>query len=193
MIVPAIARFRGERYTRRARLERGTWRRLRRPGVLTEEYPCQWNAWRRHQWTGKRRCTISSADVRRRLDRPRGFGVEALQGAFTLWNRQSEPEVALTAELLDIAVGTRESPVRGSGVFVGGHGNWDGAADRGTVRVSLLRTGEIHTDGAIPHDTPNVISGGLRDQRSRGRPGGQCGSHHHKRSERHGPLDNWAR
>jgi hypothetical protein len=81
------------------------------------------------------RLTISRADVRGRVDRPRGFGVEALQGAFTLWNRQSDPGAALTAELLDIAAGTRESPVRGSGVFVGGHGNWDGAADGGTVRV----------------------------------------------------------
>jgi hypothetical protein len=35
--------------------------------------------------------TISTADVRGRVDRPRGFGVEALQGAFTLWNRQSDP------------------------------------------------------------------------------------------------------
>jgi hypothetical protein len=99
--------------------------------------------------------------VRGRVDRPRGFGVEALQGAFTLWNRQSDPGAALTAELLDIAAGTRESPVRGSGVFVGGHGNWDGAADGGTVRVSMLRTGEIHTHGAIPHGTPDLISGGV--------------------------------
>ena len=104
------------------------------------------------------RLTISRADVRGRVDRPRGFGVEALQGAFTLWNRQSDPGAALTAELLDIAAGTRESPVRGSGVFVGGHGNWDGAADGGTVRVSMLRTGEIHTHGAIPHGTPDLIS-----------------------------------
>jgi hypothetical protein len=107
------------------------------------------------------RLTITSADVRGRVDRPRGFGVEALQGAFTLWNRQSDPGVTLTAELLDIAAGTRESPVRGSGVFVGGHGNWDGKADGGTVRVSMLRTGEIHTHGAIPHGTPDLISGGV--------------------------------
>jgi hypothetical protein len=105
--------------------------------------------------------TISSADVRGRVDRPRGFGVEALQGAFTLWNRQSDPGVEITAKLLDIAAGTRGSPVRGSGVFVGGHGNWDGQADGGTLRVSLLRTGEIHTHGAIPPATPDLISGGV--------------------------------
>ena len=42
------------------------------------------------------------------------------------------------------------SPVRGSGVFVGG-----------AVRVSTLRTGEVHTDGGIPHGTPDLISGGV--------------------------------
>jgi hypothetical protein len=101
---------------------------------------------------------IDSADVRGRVDRPRGFGVEALQGAFTLWNRQPDAGVVITAELLDIGVGTADTPVRGSGVFVGGHGNWDGIADGGAVHVSTLRTGEIHTDGGIPAGTPDLIS-----------------------------------
>jgi hypothetical protein len=104
---------------------------------------------------------VDRADVRGRVVRPRGFGVEALQGAFTLWNRQPDAAVALTAELLDIAVGSAQTPVRGSGVFVGGHGNWDGIADGGTIRVSLLRTGEIHTNGGIPIGTSDLISGGV--------------------------------
>lgn len=105
--------------------------------------------------------TVDSADVRGRSERQHGFGVDALQGAFTLWNMQTDPEVALTAELIDIAVGSADQPVRGSGVYVGGHGNWDGAADGGTVRVSLLRTGEIHTDGGIEVGTPDLISAGV--------------------------------
>ena len=104
---------------------------------------------------------VVRADVRGRIERPRGFGVEALQGAFTLWNRQRDPGVILTAELLGIAVGSAETPVRGSGVFVGGHGDWDGVADGGTIKVSLLRTGEIHTNGGIPVGTPDLISGGV--------------------------------
>lgn len=35
------------------------------------------------------------ADVRGRVDRPRGFGVEAMQGAFTLWNLQPDPKVVI--------------------------------------------------------------------------------------------------
>jgi hypothetical protein len=46
-------------------------------------------------------------------------------------------------------------------VFVGGHGDWNGAGDGGTVRVSTLRTGEIHADGGIAAGTPDLISGGV--------------------------------
>jgi hypothetical protein len=77
------------------------------------------------------------ADVRGRLDRPPAVGVETLPGAFTLWNRR--PDVVITAELLDVGAGSASSPVRGSGVFVGG-----------AVRVSTLRTAEVHTDGPSP-------------------------------------------
>ena len=51
--------------------------------------------------------------------------------------------------------------MRGSGVFVGGHGDWAGKGDGGVLRVSHLRTGEIHTDGGIPEATPDLISGGV--------------------------------
>ncbi|WP_234312484.1 hypothetical protein [Streptomyces sp. NRRL F-5065] len=67
----------------------------------------------------------------------------------------------ITAELLGVSAGSAGRPVRGSGVFVGGHGDRGGAADGGTVRVSTLRTGEIHTDGGIAAGTPDLISGGV--------------------------------
>ncbi|MGT2462551.1 hypothetical protein [Sinomonas atrocyanea] len=105
--------------------------------------------------------TVQTADVRGRALRPHGFGVEALQGALTVWNRQPDPVVTITAEILDVAVGSREEPVRGSGVFVGGHGDWAGKGDGGLLSVGELRTGEIHTDGHIPEGTPDLISGGV--------------------------------
>lgn len=36
-----------------------------------------------------------------------------------------------------------------------------GPADGGTVRVTMLRTGEIHTDGGIPAGTPDLITGAV--------------------------------
>jgi hypothetical protein len=104
---------------------------------------------------------VERADVRGRVQRPHGFGVEALQGGLTVWNRQPDASVKITAELLDISVGSAQAPVRGSGVFVGGHGDWEGKAAGGTLMVSTLRTGEIHVDGGIPSGTPDLISGGV--------------------------------
>jgi hypothetical protein len=92
--------------------------------------------------------TVERADVRGRVERPGAFGVEALQGAFTLWNRQPDPDVVITADLRDIAVGSAEAPVRGSGVFVGGH-RTPGAPDGGTVQVSTLQTGRSIATAAL--------------------------------------------
>ena len=104
---------------------------------------------------------VASADTRGRFDRPTGFGVEALQGAFTLWNRQSDAAVVLRARLENISAGSSGEPVRGSGVFVGGHMDAAGKPDGGTVTVELLSTGDVHSDGGIAPGTPDLISGGV--------------------------------
>ncbi|WP_091256881.1 hypothetical protein [Arthrobacter sp. ok909] len=104
---------------------------------------------------------VAEADTRGRADRPTGFGVEAMQGAFTLWNRQPDVGVVLTARLENISAGSAEAPVRGGGVFVGGHGDKAGKADGGTVAVELLSTGDVFADGGIAPGTPDLISGGV--------------------------------
>jgi hypothetical protein len=104
---------------------------------------------------------VASADVRGRPDRPHGFGVDALQGAFTLWNRQPDATVRITASLTGISAGSADSPIRGSGVFLAGHGDWSGRADGGVVEVGLLRTGPIVTDGGIEPGTHDLISAGV--------------------------------
>jgi hypothetical protein len=104
---------------------------------------------------------VASADLRGRVERQHGFGVDAMQGAFTLWNRQADPAVRLTAALTGISAGSAESPVRGSGVVLGGHGNWAGQGDGGVVAVETLRTGPIYTDGGIEPGTSDLISGGV--------------------------------
>lgn len=52
---------------------------------------------------------VRSADVRGRALRPHGFGIEALQGGLTIWNRQADPAVRITAVVLDVSVGTEEA------------------------------------------------------------------------------------
>ncbi len=105
--------------------------------------------------------TVQAADVRDRVDRPRGFGVEAMQGGLTVWNRHADASMEITAEITNVSVGSEQTPVRGSGVFVGGHGTDDGKASGGTLTISILTTGEIYTDGGIAEGTPDLISGGV--------------------------------
>lgn len=93
---------------------------------------------------------VQAAHLWGREHRPHAFGVDALQGALTVWNRQDDPTAVLTAEILDVSAGSADEPVGGSGVFVGGR-----------VEVSRLTTGEIHTHGGIPAGTPDLISGGV--------------------------------
>lgn len=103
---------------------------------------------------------IERADVRGRADRPHAYGVDAMQGAFTLWNTHKK-DVTITAELLNISAGSAASPVRGGGVFVGGQGNPDGLPQGGRVTCARLTTGEVHSDGGIAENTPDLISGGV--------------------------------
>jgi hypothetical protein len=99
---------------------------------------------------------IVSADARGYGDRPKGYGVEVIQGAFTLWNQQTEPALALTADLTDLSAGRSGAPVRGSGIFVSGGGDAGGR-----LIVRRLETGEIHSDGGIAPGTPDRITGGV--------------------------------
>jgi len=99
---------------------------------------------------------VVSADVRGRERRKHAFGVDALQGAFTLWNRQPDA-VRITARITGVTAGEADSPVRGSGIYIAGHDHAGG----GTVDVDLLRTGAIFADGGIQPGTPDLISGGV--------------------------------
>ena len=100
---------------------------------------------------------VVAADSRNRPDRPNGYGVDVLQGAFTLWNMQSDPSSVLTGRLLNISAGREGAPVLGSGVFLCGGGKGEG----GRLQVTDLETGVIFSDGKIPPGTPDMITGGV--------------------------------
>jgi hypothetical protein len=105
---------------------------------------------------------VVRADVRDRTERPALLGVEVLQGGFTLWNRQPDGAVALTAELHGISAGRAEAPIRGSGVFLAGAGAGAGAGGTGgTVTAGVVETGAVFTDGGIAAGTHDLISGGV--------------------------------
>ena len=98
---------------------------------------------------------IVMADARAFEERPAGFGVEVIAGAFTIWNMQADPQSRITADLTGISAGRPGAPVRGGGVFVGG------TLGGGRTVVRRLETGHIHSDGGIAEGTPDRISGGV--------------------------------
>lgn len=75
---------------------------------------------------------VASADVRGRTERPHGFGVDALQGAFTLWNRQPDAAVRITATLLAYRLAAQSRPSGAAGC------SWPGTA-AGPARATAAR------------------------------------------------------
>jgi hypothetical protein len=99
---------------------------------------------------------VMAADTRGYTERPRGYGVEVIPGAFVVWNQQLDRDVTLTADLRGLTAGRAGAPVRGSGIFVSGAGDIGGR-----LVVRRLETGAVHSDGGIAPGTPDRISGGV--------------------------------
>jgi hypothetical protein len=99
---------------------------------------------------------IGAADARAYDQGPKGYGVEVVTGAFTLWNRQSDPKITITADLTGLAAGRAGAPVRGSGIFISGGGDAGGR-----LVARRLETGAVFSDGGIAPGTPDRISGGV--------------------------------
>ncbi len=104
---------------------------------------------------------VRSADVRGRAAQPHAYGVDVLQGGITLWNRQADASTTFTATLRGLRVGTSETPVRGSGVFVGGYADRDGKLAGGAFTADLIETLSVETDGGIAPGTPDKITAGV--------------------------------
>ncbi len=99
---------------------------------------------------------IVAADARGFDERPKGYGVEVVAGAFTLWNRQTDAAVTITAELTNLSAGRAGAPVRGGGIFVSGAGD-----EGGRLIASRIETGAVHSDGGIAEGTPDRIAAGV--------------------------------
>ena len=99
---------------------------------------------------------IIAADARGEKERPHGYGVYVINGAFTLWNMQQDTGVSISADLVGLSAGRDGAPVRGSGIFVSGGGD-----KAGRLNVRRLETDAVYSDGGIAPGTPDQITGGV--------------------------------
>jgi hypothetical protein len=99
---------------------------------------------------------IIAADARGEQERPHGYGVYVINGAFTLWNMQQDTSVVVSADLVGLSAGRDGAPVHGSGIFVSGGGD-----KAGRLNVRRLETDAVYSDGGIAPGTPDQITGGV--------------------------------
>jgi len=99
---------------------------------------------------------VAFADARAFPEQPQKYGVNVLQGAFTLFNQNGDANSRLTATLDDISVGSTAVPAFGSGIFVGGFGD-----EGGRLEIERLTTGEVNSTGLLPFGTADFITGGV--------------------------------
>lgn len=99
---------------------------------------------------------IVSCDSRKYPEQPQKYGVNVYQGAFTVYNYNSDPNSVIRASLSNIALGRKGAPVVGTGLFIGGFGDAGGR-----VLADTVTTGEVFTNGMIPFGQPNLITGAI--------------------------------
>lgn len=116
---------------------------------------------------------VAKADVRGRVDQPHGYGVDVLQGGFTLWNRQPDRSATFTADLIHtgdvftdggIAPGTPDKITGGvfvvSGATVENVINGGRVTTHGQNDMVLDNWGEVETwvaNGQITSTGPSGI------------------------------------
>ncbi len=99
---------------------------------------------------------INSSDTRSYLEQPQKYGVNVLQGAFTLYNFNPDRDSLVTAELHNLSIGSPNHPAIGSGIFISGFGDHGGQVD-----VNYLSTGNIYSSGLLPQGVATLITGGM--------------------------------
>jgi hypothetical protein len=99
---------------------------------------------------------IVACDSRRYCEQPQKYGVNVFQGAFTVYNFNSDPDSTIHATLTNISLGRKGAPVIGSGLFICGFGD-----NGGWVLADKITTGDIYSNGMLPYGQPDMITAGV--------------------------------
>lgn len=99
---------------------------------------------------------IVACDARRYPEQPQKYGVNVYQGAFTVYNYNSDASSIIHATLTNISLGRKGAPVIGSGLFICGFGD-----NGGGVIADYISTGAIYSNGMLPYGQPDMITAGV--------------------------------
>nr|WP_068893393.1 hypothetical protein [Pedobacter panaciterrae] len=99
---------------------------------------------------------VVACDARRYCEQPQKYGVNVFQGAFTVYNFNSDPDSVIHATLTNISLGRKGAPVIGSGLFICGFGD-----NGGWVLADKITTGDIFSNGMLPYGQPDMITAGV--------------------------------
>ena len=99
---------------------------------------------------------VVACDARRYSEQPQKYGVNVYQGAFTVYNFNSDPDSVINATLTNISLGRKGAPVIGAGLFVCGFGD-----NGGWVIADTITTVDIYSNGMLPFGQPDMITAGV--------------------------------
>lgn len=99
---------------------------------------------------------VAACDSRGYTEQPQKYGVNVLQGAFTVYNFNGDVASKITATLTNIGVGAKDAPVLGSGIFISGFGDAGGF-----VEVEKLTTNSVYSHGLLTAGTADFITAGV--------------------------------
>lgn len=99
---------------------------------------------------------IVACDARKYSEQPQKYGVNVYQGAFTVYNFNSNPDSIIKATLTNITLGRKGAPVIGTGLFICGFGD-----NGGWVIADKITTGDIYSNGMLPFGQPDMITAGV--------------------------------
>jgi hypothetical protein len=99
---------------------------------------------------------VAACDCRRYSEQPQKYGVNASQGALTVYNFNGDTDSTIRASLTNVTAGSRNAPVIGSGVFVSGFSD-----NGGWVELEKLTTGAVYSNGMLPYGTADIITAGI--------------------------------
>jgi hypothetical protein len=99
---------------------------------------------------------IVACDARRYSEQPQKYGVNVYQGAFTVYNYNSNPDSVINTTLTNISLGRKGAPVIGAGLFICGFSD-----NGGWVIADTITTGDIYSNGMLPYGQPDMITAGV--------------------------------